>query len=52
MSRKSRVIEFTIDRVDFPNRGKATFEDRNIRIKGGLPGQKVRAKVAKRRKDY
>src|SRR5690554_14883 len=52
MSRKSRVIEFNIDRVDFPNRGKGTFEDRNIRIKGGLPGQKVRAKVAKRRKDY
>ncbi|WP_422486867.1 23S rRNA (uracil(1939)-C(5))-methyltransferase RlmD [Gudongella sp. DL1XJH-153] len=52
MSRKSRVIEFNIDRVDFPNKGIGTFEDRNIRIKGGIPGQKVKAKVAKRRKEY
>ena len=49
MSRKSRVIEFNIDRVDFPNKGKGSFEERNIRIKGGLPGQKVKAKVSKRR---
>ena len=52
MSRKSRIIEFKIEDVDFPNKGKASFEDSNIRIKGVLPGQKVKAKITKIRNDH
>ena len=52
MSRKSRVIEFNIDKVEFPNKGWGNFEGKIIRIKGGLPGQKVKAKVGKKKTDY
>ena len=41
MSRKNRLIEFRIERLEFPNKGIGEFEGKAIRIKGGLPGQKI-----------
>ena len=52
MSRKNRLIEFKIERLDFPNKGIGEFEGKSIRIKGGLPGQKITARVSRRRKDF
>ena len=52
MSNKAKLIDITIDRVDFPNKGKGTFEGKEVRFKGGIAGQKVRVNVTKRRKDY
>jgi 23S rRNA (uracil-5-)-methyltransferase RumA len=52
MSTRNRIIEFVIEKVDFPNKAIGTFEDRAVQAKGGLPGQKVRARVARRRKSY
>ncbi len=52
MPRKNRLIEFRIERLEFPNKGIGEFEGKSIRIKGGLPGQKITARVSRRRKDY
>lgn len=52
MSRKNRLIEFKIERLDFPNKGIGEFEGRSVRVKGGLPGQRITARVSRRRKDY
>ncbi|MFA5576373.1 MAG: 23S rRNA (uracil(1939)-C(5))-methyltransferase RlmD [Tissierellaceae bacterium] len=52
MVRKNQLIEFTIDRVDFPNKGRGRIDDMEVRVKGGIAGQKVRARVSRRRKEY
>ena len=52
MPTRNRIIEFAIEKVDFPNRAIGIFEDRVVQAKGGLPGQKIRARVARRRKRY
>lgn len=52
MTRKSGLIEFTIEEVEFPNKGKGTYEGIEVRVKGGIKGQKVRARVNRKRKDY
>lgn len=46
------MIEFIIDRVDFPNKGYGTYEGENLRFKGGIAGQKVKARVHRNRKGY
>ena len=40
MVKKNEIIEVKIDRVDFPNKGKAYYEGQEIRFKGGIAGQK------------
>lgn len=50
--KKNEIIEFTIDKVDFPNKGNGTYEGENLRFKGGIAGQKVQARVHRRRKGY
>lgn len=52
MVKKNEIIEFEIKRVDFPNKGRSKFEDKNIKFKGGIKGQKVKARVKKKKKDY
>ena len=47
MAKKSEVIEITIDKVDFPNRGRGTFEGQTVKFKGGIKGQKVKVRVGK-----
>ncbi len=45
--KKNEEIELIIDQVEFPNKGVAKYEDQTIRLKGGIEGQKVRARIAK-----
>ena len=47
MAKKNEVIEFIIEKVDFPNRGRGTYEGQSVKFKGGIKGQKVRARVGK-----
>ena len=50
--KKGQVFEGTIERVDFPNKGRIFLEEeeREVTVKNGLPGQKVRFSVNKLRK--
>ena len=50
--KKNEVIEFIIDKVDFPNKGHGEYEGKQLRFKGGIAGQKVKARVHRNRKDY
>ncbi len=49
MPKKNDIIEVKIDFLDFPNKGKGDFEDYKVMIKDTLPGQKVLAKIAKKK---
>ena len=48
--KKGQILEGTIERVEFPNKGIIQLEDRQAVVKNGLPGQKVRFSVNKVRK--
>ena len=52
MVKKNDLIEFEIKEVGFPNKGKAIYGENNIRFKGGIEGQKVQARVSRKRKGY
>lgn len=49
--RKGDIIEVNINGMDFPNKGKGTYEGNDIIIKGALPGQKVKARISKKRNE-
>lgn len=52
MVKKGETIDITIDDIKFPNKGIAyTEEDKKITIKNAIPGQKLRVKVKKKRRD-
>lgn len=48
--KKGQILEGTIERVDFPNKGVIPLGDRQAIVKNGLPGQKIRFSVSKVRK--
>ena len=48
--KKGQIFESVVERYTFPNKGYVTIEDREICIKGALPGQKVCFSVKKLRK--
>lgn len=48
--KKGQVLEATVERVDFPNKGVASTDEGTVIVKNGLPGQKVRVSVNKVRK--
>jgi len=50
MVKKNDLIEFIIEEVEFPNKGKAIFEGENVKFKGGIQGQKVEGRVSRKRK--
>ncbi len=52
MVKKNELIEFVIDEVEFPNKGKGTYDGVEIRVKGGIKGQRVSARVSRKRKGY
>ncbi|MBU5255842.1 23S rRNA (uracil(1939)-C(5))-methyltransferase RlmD [Tissierella praeacuta] len=52
MVKKNDLIEFEIKEVGFPNKGKGIYEEHNIKFKGGIKGQKVQARVSRKRKGY
>ena len=49
--KKGEAFEGIIEKTEFPNKGILHIEDRKIRIKNTLPGQKIRFSVSKIRKD-
>lgn len=52
MVKKGDTIDITIEDIKFPNKGIATIEgNKKITIKNCIPGQKLRVKVKKKRRD-
>lgn len=52
MVKKNELIEFIIDEVEFPNKGKGIYKGVEVRVKGGIKGQKVKARVSRKRRDH
>ncbi len=50
MVKKNELIEFKIEGVGFPNKGMAEYEGQKVKFKGGIEGQKVEARVRRKRK--
>lgn len=49
--KKNDIIEATINSFQFPNIGITNYENKTIKIKNTLPGQKIKARVSRSRKD-
>ena len=49
--KKGQMCEGVIERIDFPNKGRVLVEGQNVTVKNGIPGQKVRFVINKKRKD-
>ena len=47
--KKGQILEGTVERVDFPNKGRVRIpgEDREVTVKNAIPGQKVQVCVNK-----
>lgn len=45
------IIELTITEARFPSEGVGIYEELPVRIKNALPGQRVQARILKKRKD-
>ena len=52
MVKKNETIEIKIDKVNFPNKGRGIYEDKEVKFKGGIEGQKVTVRVNRKRKEY
>jgi len=50
MDKNKNTIEFIIDEVNFPNKGTAVVNGEAVKFKGGIKGQKVSAKISRRRR--
>ena len=48
--KKGQVLEGTVEKVAFPNKGIVSVEDKKVILKNAVPGQKVRFSVSKVRK--
>ena len=48
--KKGEVYEGIIEKVDFPNKGRIQTGEEQVTVKNGIPGQKVRFAVQKKRK--
>jgi tRNA/tmRNA/rRNA uracil-C5-methylase (TrmA/RlmC/RlmD family) len=48
--KKGEVYEGIIEKVTFPNKGHIMVDDQEVIVKNGIPGQKVRFRVHKKRK--
>ena len=49
--KKKDIIEVTINDLQFPNIGITNYENKTIKVKNTLPGQNVRARISRSRKD-
>ena len=49
--KKGQILEGVIERVDFPNKGIVKTEEGTVIVKNGMPGQKVRFMINKKRKN-
>ena len=49
--KKGDIYEGVIDHVDFPNKGRVYLPEGKVTVKNGMPGQKVRFMINKKKKD-
>ncbi len=47
--KKGEIYEGIIEKVDFPNKGRVYVENRIVTVKNGIPGQKVRFVINKKK---
>lgn len=47
--KKGEIYEGIIERVDFPNKGRVQIEDKTVTVKNGMPGQKIRFQINKKK---
>ena len=47
--KKGEIYEGIIEKVDFPNKGYVMVEDQKVLVKNGIPGQKIRFVIQKKR---
>lgn len=47
--KKGDIIDGIIQKIDFPNKGRVCINDHVITVKNGIPGQKVRFAINKKR---
>lgn len=50
--KKGQVMEGVIGRVEFPNKGIVNTEEGTVIVKNGVPGQKIRFAIIKKRKNH
>lgn len=50
--KKNGVYDFLIEDIEFPAEGIAMCDDKKVYIKGAVPGQKVTARITKKREKY
>ena len=49
--KKGEIYEGVIEKVDFPNKGIVITDGQKVTVKNGMPGQKVRFMINKKRSD-
>ena len=49
--KKGEIYEGIIEKVDFPNKGRVVIDGKTVIVKNGIPGQKVRFLINKKRGD-
>ncbi|MFZ7120072.1 MAG: 23S rRNA (uracil(1939)-C(5))-methyltransferase RlmD [Eubacteriaceae bacterium] len=49
--KKNQELELIIDDIQFPNKGISYFDNKKITVKNSLPGQKLKVKIKKKRKN-
>lgn len=47
--KKGEIYEGIIEKVEFPNKGFVWVDDQKVIVKNGIPGQKVRFMINKKR---
>ena len=47
--KKGQMCEGIIEYIDFPNKGRVKVEDQYVTVKNGIPGQKIRFVINKKR---
>ena len=47
--KKGDIFEGVIEYIDFPNKGRVMADGQVITVKNGIPGQKIRAMINKKK---
>ena len=49
--KKGEIYEGIVEKIDFPNKGKVWVDSTCVIVKNVMPGQKIRFRIHKKRKD-
>ena len=47
--KKGEIYEGIIEKIEFPNKGKVTINGQTVVVKNGIPGQRIRFMINKKR---